>query len=321
MVGLAVPDVITLGETMVLFAPLEAGPLRYARRFEMRLGGAESNFAVGVVRLGFSAGWVSRLGDDEFGRFIYTQLRGEGVDVSRVRFDPEAPTGVFFKELGRPGGTRVYYYRRGSAASRLSPADLDEDYFAGARWLHLTGITPALSESCRAAVEVALNLARRHGLKVSFDPNLRLKLWPLELARRVLVPLMGRADVVLGGHEELCLLLEKTTPEAAAEALLAAGVGIVAVKLGGEGALVMTADFRDRVPAFPVDRVVDPVGAGDAFDAGFVAGLLLGRSLVEATRLGNACGALMVAVTGDYEALPTLAEAEAFMAGRLPPGR
>lgn len=318
---MAVPDVITLGETMVLFAPLEAGPLRYARRFEMRLGGAESNFAVGVVRLGFSAGWVSRLGDDEFGRFIYTQLRGEGVDVSRVRFDPEAPTGVFFKELGRPGGTRVYYYRRGSAASRLSPADLDEDYFAGARWLHLTGITPALSESCRAAVEVALNLARRHGLKVSFDPNLRLKLWPLELARRVLVPLMGRADVVLGGHEELCLLLEKTTPEAAAEALLAAGVGIVAVKLGGEGALVMTADFRDRVPAFPVDRVVDPVGAGDAFDAGFVAGLLLGRSLVEATRLGNACGALMVAVTGDYEALPTLAEAEAFMAGRLPPGR
>lgn len=315
------PDVITLGETMVLFAPLEPGPLRYARRFEMRFGGAESNFAVGIVRLGFSAGWISRLGDDEFGRYIFTQLRGEGVDVSRVRFDPEAPTGVFFKELGRPGGTRVYYYRRQSAASRLSPGDLDAEYFAGARWLHLTGITPALSDSCRAAVEAALGLARRFGLTVSFDPNLRLKLWPLATARRVLVPLLQQADVVLGGHEELCLLLEEPAPEAAAEVLLAAGVKVVAVKLGAEGALVVTADFRERVPAFPVAEVVDPVGAGDAFDAGFVAGQLLGRTLAESARLGNACGALMVSVRGDYEALPTLAEAEEFMAGRLPPAR
>ncbi len=306
---------------MVLFAPLEPGPLRYARHFEMRFGGAESNFAIGIVRLGFSAGWVSRLGADEFGRYIYTQLRGEGVDVSRVKFDPEAPTGVFFKELGRPGGTRVYYYRRQSAASRLSPADLDEAYFAGARWLHLTGITPALSESCRAAVEAAFDLARRFGLTVSFDPNLRLKLWSVADARKVLIPFLKRADVVLGGHEELCLLLEAPSPEAAAEALLAAGVKLVAVKLGAEGALVMTAASRDRVPAFPVAEVVDPVGAGDAFDAGFVAGQLLGRTPAESAVLGNACGALMVSVRGDYEALPTLAEAEEFMAGRLPPTR
>jgi 2-dehydro-3-deoxygluconokinase len=310
------PDVVTLGETMALFAPREAGPLRYVSDFRLKFGGAETNFATALVRLGTSAGWISRLGDDELGRYIAHNLRGEGVDVDRVRFDPEAPTGLYVKELSAVGESTVYYYRRGSAASRLSPDDVAPAYLRGARWLHITGITPALSESCCAAVERAIELARGAGLAVSFDPNLRLKLWTIERAREVLLPLIERCTVLLGGVDELGLLLQVDGPEAAADWALARGLELVAVKLGADGALVATADERRTVPAYTVPAVVDAIGAGDGFDAGLVAGRLLGWDPWRSAELGNAVGAHAVMVHGDYEGYPTMAEAEAFMAGR-----
>ena len=149
------PFVVTLGETMVALVAEEAGPLRYASRFQRRAAGAESNVAIGLAHLGVSAGWVSRVGDDEFGRYVCATVRGEGVDVSRVELDPERPTGIMIKELRPVGKSRVLYYRSGSAASALSPQTLPTTYLQQARHLHLTGITPALSPSCAAAALTA----------------------------------------------------------------------------------------------------------------------------------------------------------------------
>lgn len=310
------PDVVTFGETMALFAPRETGPLRYVADFRLKLGGTESNFAIALARLGLQVGWFSRLGDDELGRFIVHHVRGEGVDVSRVIVDPEAPTALYVKEISAVGDTTVYYYRRGSAASRLQPDDLDTAYLTGARWLHVTGITPALSESCRATVERAIELGRAAGIEVSFDPNLRLKLWTVERAREVLFPLIRRCTVLLGGMEELSLLLGVTDPNAAADWALGEGLATAVVKLGADGALVATADERRTIPPFKIPRIVDTVGAGDGFDAGFVAGRLLGRDPWQAAELGNVVGAHALMVEGDYEGYPTMAEAEAFIAGR-----
>ena len=309
------PDVVTLGETMALFAPREAGPLRYVADFRLKLGGAETNFATALVRLGLSAGWISRLGDDELGRFIAHNLRGEGVDLSCVKHDPQAPTGLYVKELSATGESSVYYYRRGSAASRLQPGDVDPDYLQSARWLHVTGITPALSDSCREAVEHAIELARSAGLEISFDPNLRLKLWTIERAREVLLPLIKRCTVLLGGEDELARLLRVDSPDSAADWALDQGAGLVAVKIGPRGALVATAGERRIVPAYEIPHVADAIGAGDGFDAGLVAGRLIGRDPWRSAELGNAVGAHALMVHGDYEGYPTMKEAEAFMAG------
>ncbi|MCC6178518.1 MAG: sugar kinase [Chloroflexi bacterium] len=310
------PDVVTFGETMALFTPRETGPLRYVADFRLKLGGTESNFAAALVRLGVSAGWFSRLGDDELGRFIAHHLRGEGIDLSRVIFDQGAPTGLYVKEISAVGETSVYYYRRGSAASRMTPEDLDTGYITGARWLHVTGITPALSESCRETVERAVDLAREAGLEVSFDPNLRLKLWSIEEARAGMFPIVARSTVLLGGMEELGLLLDTDSPDAAADWALEQGVRIAVIKLGAEGALVATPAERRTVPPFKIARIVDTIGAGDGFDAGFVAGRLLGRDPWQSAELGNVVGAHALMVEGDYEGYPTMAEVEAFLAGR-----
>src|SRR5439155_9881319 len=161
----AAMDVVTFGETMVLFAAAEQGPLRFASTYTRHAAGTESNFAIGLARLGHRVGWFSRVGDDEFGQYIVNTVRGEGVDTSRVIVDPEAPTGVLFKEKRELGPRKIVYYRRGSAASRLAPGDLDGDYIAAARYLHLTGITPALSERARETVFAAAELARARGVR------------------------------------------------------------------------------------------------------------------------------------------------------------
>ncbi|HEY65316.1 MAG TPA: sugar kinase [Caldilineae bacterium] len=306
------PELITLGETMILFSPEADGPLRYVDRFQRRAAGAESNVAIAVTRLGHSAGWISRLGDDEFGRYILMSLRGEGVDVSQVRMDPDHPTGVMFRERGLMGRVEVIYYRRGSAASHLGPDDLDVAYFRSARLLHLTGITPALSASCREAVYRAIELARGAGLTISFDPNLRLKLWSLEEARVVLRDLTARADMVLVGLEEGEAIFDCQGEEAVASAILAKGPRAAVVKLGTRGAYLRTAEAELRVPAYQVPRVVDPVGAGDGFDAGVLAGWLKGWPWEDCLRLGALVGALAVTVPGDVEGYPDMAQVRAY---------
>ncbi len=311
------PDLITLGETMVLLSPLTEGPLQYVYHFEKRYAGAESNVAIAAARLGHPAGWISRLGDDDFGRYILCSLRGEGVDTSQVRLDPGHPTAVFFRSRGAVGGTgETFYYRRGSAAAQLGPDDLDPAYFHGARVLHITGVTPALSPSCRAAVYRAIELARQEGLLVSFDPNIRLKLWTVEEARPVLLDLAARADLIFLGRSE-CGILCGTEDEASAAAqLLAGGAGLVVVKLGAEGAYIRSAHEELRVPGVPVGRVVDPIGAGDGFAAGFLVGQMEGWPLAESARLACTVGAFATATAGDVEGYPDMARVRAFWAGK-----
>src|SRR3712207_1589387 len=170
------PGVVTAGETMVLGVPARPGRLRHAPGLELKIGGAESNVAIALSRLGISAGWMSLIGDDEPGRLVLDRVRGEGVDTSMVRRVPDHPTGLYLREqVGQE--TRVYYYRRGSAASIMSEGTFDPQYLRGAEFLHLTGITPALSAACRGFVLWAAREARGGGTRVSFDVNFRSKLW------------------------------------------------------------------------------------------------------------------------------------------------
>jgi 2-dehydro-3-deoxygluconokinase len=298
------PEVVSLGETMILFLAEQPGPLREATTFRRLVAGAEANVAIGVCRLGHSAGWIGRVGDDELGRAIVLRLRGEGVDLTHARADPEAPTGLLVRERREIGPLDVVYYRRGSAASRLGPDDLDEDYIRQARVLHITGITPALSVSCRAAVFAAAEIARAAGVSVVLDPNVRLKLWTSDEARYTLRELAAKADVLLPGAEEAELLTGENDPEAAARALLRLGPSLVVVKTGINGSLAVSESEVTRVAAMPLARVVDPVGAGDAFAAGFHVGQLRGFNLTETLWLANRCGALAMTVAGDIEGLP-----------------
>lgn len=298
------PPVVTFGETLVLFLAEQAGPLREAITFRRSIAGAESNLAIGLCRLGHAAGWISRVGDDEFGRSILFRLRGEGVDTSRVVVDPAAPTGIFFRERREVGPIDVLYYRRGSAASRLSPADLDAGYIQSAHYLHLTGITPALSPSCREAAFAAAEIARTGGTMVVLDPNVRLKLWAADEARVVLRDLAAHCDVLLPGVAEATLLTGAADPEEAARELLALGPSLIVVKLGARGALAVSPEGAIRISATPLQRIVDPVGAGDAFAAGFLAGQLRGLDVSASVRLANRCGAQAMTVPGDVEALP-----------------
>lgn len=309
-------DVLTLGETMVLFGPEEPGPMKHQQTYKKSLGGAESNVAIALSRLGNDVSWHSKLGADPHGEYVNSFVRGEGVDTSTVEFTEDAPTGLMFKERRALGESSVYYYRHGSAASTMTPADLPADAIAEADYLHLTGITPALSESCREATFAAIERARDGGTTVSFDPNIRHKLWESEAEmRRTLLALVEKSDVVLPGIEEGRALFDADTPEGIAEACRARGAAVAVVKLGAEGALVSDGE-PTRVPGFEIERVVDPIGAGDGFAAGFLDGRLRGLGPVEATKRANAVGAFATTVTGDVEGLPTERELDVFLGER-----
>jgi 2-dehydro-3-deoxygluconokinase len=309
-----VTAVVTVGETMALLDAPASGRLGAGSALPIGIGGAESNVAIGLARLGVDAAWVSRVGDDALGTFLTREIRAEGVRVLVTR-DPVAPTGLMLKEHrhGRPW--RVRYYRAGSAASRLSPADVDAvaDEIVAADVLHLTGITAALGPSALAAAERATEVARAAGVLVSFDVNHRATLWGDDEAAPVLARLAATADLVFAGPEEACLLLGRPPAsgptgfddgETLARELAKRGPATVVVKLGALGALALSGDEVHRSPALPV-AVVDPVGAGDAFVAGYLSAVVAGGSVPDRLRTGNACGAAVCAVPGDWEGLPT----------------
>ena len=308
------PKLVTIGETMAAFTPDAAGPLRYVSGFGVRTAGAESNVAVGIAKLGLQAVWMSRLGKDEFGAFIRNQLRGEGVDCSRVIFDPGHRTGVMFKETG-VGETKVFYYRENSAASHLCPEDLTEELFADAQVLHLSGITPVLSDSCREMTLEAVRMAKKAGVPVSFDPNIRRKLW----GERDFVPLIRGltldSEIVLLGLEEAEALFGIRDPEEIVRLLREQGCArYVAVKDGGNGAWVADGEKMVKIPPHPC-KPVEPIGAGDGFNAGFLAGILLGKDVETAGRMGGVCGALATQTPGDVEGYPDWEQLQTALAG------
>ncbi|HKT00534.1 MAG TPA: sugar kinase [Rugosimonospora sp.] len=301
------PVAVTLGETMALLGNPRVGPLRHAYTLELSCGGAESNMAIGLSRLGHRVAWIGRVGDDEFGAMVRRTLAAEGVDTRAVVVDPAAPTGLMVKSRRTSALTRVTYYRAGSAGSRLCPQDVDPGLLGAARVLHLSGITPALSESAREATRYAVRLARDSGVTIALDLNYRRLLWPPEQFAAELTGLVRDADVVFATEPEARLLVDGADAEALARGLAGLGPRQVLVKRGERGAVGLVDGVPHTVPPYPVVEV-DPVGAGDAFAAGYLCGLLDGEPATARLATAARAGAFAVSVAGDWEGLPDRAE-------------
>jgi 2-dehydro-3-deoxygluconokinase len=300
-------DLVTLGETLARLDSPVPGPLRHARSLDLGIAGAESNVAIGLRRLGGTAAWVGRVGDDEFGRLVHMTLAGQGVDVSRAVVDPAAPTALLVKERRTNRLTRVYYYRTGSAGSRLGPSDVPEDLIRSAGVLHVTGITVALSDSARAAVHAAVDTARAAAVPVSLDLNYRRALWTAGEAAEALRSLIDKADILFATEPEAGLVANGQGAGALAAALAALGPREVLVKRGPLGVTACCDDQLTELPAHPVS-MVDPVGAGDAFAAAYLAERLRGRPVAERLDAATTAGAYAVTVAGDWEGLPSREE-------------
>ncbi|WP_269084345.1 sugar kinase [Streptomyces sp. 150FB] len=301
--GPADGPVVCVGETMAALAPEPVASLDSADLLRLDVAGAESNVAMYLADHGVPARWVSALGDDPFGRRVRDRVAAFGVDVSGVRTDPARPTGLLIKDPGTEA-TRVHYYRRGSAASALGPDLLDDEAFRGAGLVHLTGITPALSASCRALVEGALAAERPYA--VSFDVNYRPGLWAEDSAGDVLLPLADRADTVFVGLDEAQALWGDDLTDAAAVRKLLPGPETLVVKDGSREATAFVGPSSYTVPALRVE-VIEPVGAGDAFAAGFLAGRRRYDDPVRALRLGHLTAMSALRVPTDHGPLPAAA--------------
>ncbi|MEV4636733.1 sugar kinase [Actinoplanes sp. NPDC049548] len=292
---------LTFGETMGLVSADGIGPLEYARGFGFGIGGAESNVAIGVARLGGPATWIGRVGSDATGELIARRLRAEGVDAVVIR--DSSFTGLMVKHRRTGALLHVDYHRAGSAGSRLAPSDIPADALRAAAIVHVTGITPALSDSARAAVFQAVETARAAGVPVSVDVNYRAKLWSRFDAGPVLRDLVTRADVVFAGPDEAALFVDGPP----LDGLAALGPAEVVVKDGARGCTALIGGERYEREALDV-TVVDPVGAGDAFVAGYLADRLAGAAPAARLATAIAAGAFAVTVPGDCEGLPTRAD-------------
>ncbi|MEN0585610.1 MULTISPECIES: sugar kinase [Kosakonia] len=304
-------DVITIGEAMAMFVASETGDLADAGQFIKRAAGAELNVATGLARLGLQVSWVSRVGDDSFGRFILNTLRKENISTAGVTLDGRYATGFQLKSKAENGTDPIVeYFRKGSAASHLSTDDFHAALFNEARHLHLSGVAAALSASSYALLEHAAQSMKAQGKTISFDPNLRPVLWKSEAEMvEKLNRLAFQADWVLPGLKEGMILTGENTPQGIADFYLQRGVKAVVIKTGADGAWFKTASGEQgAVAPVKVENVVDTVGAGDGFAVGVISALLEGKTLPEAVRRGNAIGALAIQVPGDSEGLPTRAE-------------
>jgi 2-dehydro-3-deoxygluconokinase len=299
--------VLTVGETMVLFDGVDSS-FAVGEPFQIRVAGTESNFGIGLRRLEVGVTWISRLGSDRFGDFVFDTLAGEGLDLGYVVRDRDAPTGIFFKwHEGREN--RVVYRRKGSAASGLRPEDVPAAAFEGVRLVHLTGITMALSEPARSTVLEVAAEAKRRALIVTFDPNYRPALWEsareAQARQREILPFV---DWYLCGEGEGCLIHDTGSPAGVRDAIREAGAGEAAIRVGARGAIVWADGAAVEVPPATVEDVVDEIGAGDGFAAGFVYGLLHGWSPASCARAGNLIAASALRGTGDWETFPRLAD-------------
>ena len=300
-------DVVTFGETMGSIRA--AGLLRHGGAMSMSLGGAETNVAIGLARLGHAVRWGGRLGSDDVGAFALRTLRSEGVDTATVTLDPARATGLLLIERRVADISRVAYYRANSAGSAVAVSDVDGSFDASTRVLHLTGITPALSPSAAEATLWAARRARELGVLVSLDVNYRAALWARDAAAVTLRRLAALADVVFASDDELAMVAPGShvdshgNEQAAVHALLDAGAQQVVVTRGGDGASAWTVDETAVCPAREV-RVVDTIGAGDAFTAGYLSALLDGLPLADRLDRGAVLGAFAVSASGDWESLP-----------------
>ncbi|MFG3258407.1 sugar kinase [Streptomyces sp. NPDC048172] len=299
---------------MLLMLAEPGMPLERATHFRRSVAGAESNVAAGLARLGHWARWIGRVGDDPAGEAVLRELRADGIDVSCAEMDPQAPTGLLLRDSHPHRAIDVQYYRGGSAASLLSPAQITPEALAGVRVVHVTGITPMLSEQAAQATRTLIERARQAGAAVSFDPNVRRKLGTDHDWMRVVGPLLREADLVLAGEDELELLLGGGAGEGAKALLTMGRARTVVVKRRDHTAVAHTAEGQWEQPPFEVP-LVDPVGAGDAFAAGWLSAWLRGRD--EPTALAEAAcvAALVVQAPADTDGLPTAAARDRALSG------
>lgn len=307
-------DVITFGEAMTMFMAEQPGPLHEIKRYTKELAVAETNVAIGLARLGLRAGWVSKVGNDPFGTFIMKRLQEEYVNTDCVLVDSEHATGFQIKSKVEVGDPEVCYFRKNSAASHLDPGDFNQNYFLAAKHMHMTGIPLAVSASMRDFALHALTSMKAAGRTVSFDPNLRPTLWKSKEEMVVTINEAAKqANYVLPGIEEGKILTGYANPEDIASYYLDAGVELVVIKLGEQGAFFKTAKEQGMVEGIKVKQIVDTVGAGDGFAVGLLSGLLQNDSLIQSVRRANAIGSLAVQSPGDNDGYPTEQQLQRYM--------
>jgi 2-dehydro-3-deoxygluconokinase len=287
---------------MALMRTEQVGPLAHATTLSLGIGGSESNVAIGLQRLGVQAVWCGRVGADSLGNLVEREIRAEGVDV-RLAVDPSAPTGLMIKERRTPATQRVSYYRAGSAGSRITPEDIDEQLISGAGLLHVSGITPALSAQAEATLRYAVDVARAHNVTVSFDLNFRGNLWSAEEARSVYRDIIRLSDVVFAGDDEAAIAVDAGEPEELARRIAALGPSQAVIKLGPDGALALIEGTLFRQEAVTIDAA-DTVGAGDAFVAGYLAEFVTSCGPQGRLKTAAATGAFACLVPGDWEGFP-----------------
>lgn len=297
-----VVDLFTLGEVLALFLAEDTDSVVSARQFSLQVAGAEANVAVAVSRLGLSTIFQTRLGRDELGDVVSAELLKEKVDVSRIK-RVDNYTGALVRNRGTSQPVNVTYLRTSSAGSTLMPSDIERSDIEQCRWLHVTGITAAISQSACDTVAEVLNIARDVGIKKSLDLNIRRKLWNESRAREVLFDLAQNVDVLFGGADEYQVVWGSSDPKTNLHSAADRGIK-TAIMTAGPGLIRVLHDGEYFEVSPPLVTAVDPVGSGDAFVGGTIAGLLSGLDLMEAVVQGSECGASVAAHIGDWVGLP-----------------
>lgn len=309
-------EVLLVGEPMGLFISQEVGDFEDVKGYYLAIAGAEFNVAVGIKRLGHTPSYMTKLGNDPFGKKIIKTMNANGIATDLIIHTDKSPTGFMFKSKVTEGNPNIFYFRKGSAASTLCGADVEKLNYKKYDIVHITGITPALSNETKEATETMVKKCKENKLMFSFDPNLRPQLWnSKEEMRAYINKLAAQSDLFLPGIEEANILIGETDPVKIAETYINMGAKAVVVKLGPEGSYVASKSEQGFVEGFSVDSVVDTVGAGDGFAAGVLTALREGKTLKEAARRGNAVGAIQVMSIGDNDGLPTTEELDRFMSG------
>lgn len=302
-------EILALGEPMVEFNQTGDGG---GRMYLQGFGGDTSNFAIAAARQGASAGYVSALGDDSHGRMLRDLWEREGVDHSAVAIDADAYTAIYFVTHDA-SGHQFSFMRAGSAAARMKPSGLPRESIESAKVLHLSGISLAISAAACDTAYAAIDMARAAGVQVSFDTNLRLKLWPIDRARAVMTDVMRHCDICLPSLDDVTALTGLTDPDALVDHCLSLGAKTVALKLGARGAMVADASQRHRIAPHPC-RPVDATGAGDTFGGAFVARLVAGDDLLAAGRYAVVAAALSTEGYGAVDPIPHASRVRAALA-------
>ncbi len=297
------PAIVCLGEPLIEFNRPKEGD---GRTWLQGFGGDSQNVAIAAARQGTTTGYLTSVGQDWMGDAFLDLWKSEGVDASHVTRHPSAPTGVSFVTHSA-AGHKFDYLRKNSAASLMTPETLATDYIAGARFFHLSAIGQAISDSARETCDAAITVARKAGVKISYDTNLRLRLWDLDVARKVIDATIARCDVALPSLDDSQQLTGMQEPDTIADYYLKLGAPLVALKMGPEGALIATARERRHLPAHRVEAV-DATGAGDTFDGAFLARLLAGDDPETAGRYANVAAALSTTGYGAVAPMPRRAE-------------